>query len=213
MFTRLSSFTVDYTKESHLIIPFQEADETMEFYTSPKGIIYILAYHHLFVIADSHDSEISTFIKSHKKKIRHALFPSGERTDRWLMKREKSPSSAGRYSLLSEHDIKRIADFYTESTPFDTDEVYLSSLYPDQSEFALMKDEEGKIISALYTIKNNQCAAAVATDPDYQGKGYASRLINSLSFSYLFCEDESLIPFYEKLGFSIVREYQEERYS
>ena len=116
-------------------------------------------------------------------------------------------------TLLSHDDISQITSFYTEETPFDTDEEYLSSLSPENTEFSVMKDLDGRILSSLYTIKGRQCAVAVATREDERGRGHASRLINSLPFSYLFTEDESLIPFYEKLGFSIAREYQEERYS
>lgn len=56
MFRRLSYFTVDYTRKSHLIIPFSTPDENTRVYVSEKGIFYILAYGHLFVIADSFDS-------------------------------------------------------------------------------------------------------------------------------------------------------------
>lgn len=213
MFRRLSSFTVDYTRESHLIIPFSTPDENTRVYVSENGIFYILAYGHLFVIADSFDSEINVFIREHRREITHALFPSAVRTDRFLLKRKNTPPEGGRYTLLSHDDISQITSFYTEETPFDTDEEYLSSLSPENTEFSVMKDLDGRILSSLYTIKGRQCAVAVATREDERGRGHASRLINSLPFSYLFTEDESLIPFYEKLGFSIAREYQEERYS
>ncbi|MDD7009332.1 MAG: GNAT family N-acetyltransferase [Bullifex sp.] len=213
MFRRLSSFTVDYTRESHLIIPFSTPDENTRVYVSEKGIFYILAYGHLFVIADSFDSEINVFIREHRREITHALFPRAVRTDRFLLKRKNTPPEGGRYTLLSHDDISQITSFYTEETPFDTDEEYLSSLSPENTEFSVMKDLDGRILSSLYTIKGRQCAVAVATREAERGRGHASRLINSLPFSYLFTEDESLIPFYEKLGFSIAREYQEERYS
>ena len=68
MFKRLSSFKIDYLNESHLIIPFSEIDDNMVIYSSDKGIIYINAYNHLFVIAESFDDEILSFINKNKKE-------------------------------------------------------------------------------------------------------------------------------------------------
>lgn len=207
MFKRLSSFKIDYLNESHLIIPFSEIDDNMVIYSSDKGIIYINAYNHLFVIADSFDDEILSFINKNKKSISYAIYPSNDNPDRYLLKRKKIKNNST-YHFLSSKELEEIASFYQEKTPFDTEYEYLSGLKSSESEFAFFRDNQNNIISSLYTIKKQQLAVNIATAIEERNKGYASLLINSLPFSYIFVEDIELLAFYQHLGFEIVRSYK-----
>ncbi len=207
MFKRLSNFKINHLNESHLIIPFSEIDENMVIHSSDKGIIYINAYNNLFVIADNYDSEIEKYISLHKNKIKFAVFPANDNPTRYLLKRKESKNK-NIYHFVSNKEIEEIAHFYQEHSEFDTEFEYLSSLKPNESEFAYLRDDNGNIISALYTVKRKQLAVNIATKNSERKKGYASLLINSLPFSYIFLEDINLLPFYNHLGFEIVRSYQ-----
>ena len=179
----------------------------MVIYSSDKGIIYINAYNHLFVIADSFDDEILSFINKNKKSISYAIYPSNDNPDRYLLKRNKIKNS-NIYHFLSSKELEEIASFYQDKTPFDTEYEYLSGLKSSESEFAFVRDNQNNIISSLYTIKKQQLAVNIATSIEERNKGYASLLINSLPFSYIFVEDIELLAFYQHLGFEIVRSYK-----
>lgn len=207
MFKRLSNFKIDHLNESHLIIPFSEIDENIVIHSSDKGIIYINAYNNLFVIAEKFDSEIENYINIHKNKIKFAVFPASENPTRYLLKRKECKNN-NVYHFVSNKELEEIAQFYQEKSEFDTEFEYLSSLKSNESEFAYLRDDNGNIISSLYTVKKNQLAVNIATKKEERNKGYASLLINSLPFRYIFIEDISLLPFYNHLGFEIVRSYQ-----
>ena len=205
MFHRLSSFHVDYHNESHLIIPFLETDDSMIIHSSDKGIIYINAYNHLYVISPCFDEEIIKYINIYKPKI--AIYPCNKNPNRYLLKRNEI-KQGGVYSLLNHSELKEIATFYQEESDFDSEVEYLEALKPEESEFALFKDDKGKIISALYTVKKRELAVNIATKKEERNKGLATTLINNLPFSYIFCEEPDLLPFYEHLGFKIVNRYR-----
>ena len=208
MFKRLSDFKINHLNESHLIIPFSELDDNMVIHTSDKGIIYINAYNYLFVIADNYDNEIRKYINLNKDKIKFAIFPSSDNPTRYLLKRRKVKTNNNIYHFITDKELEEIALFYQKHSEFDAEFEYLSSLKSCESEFSYLRDENNNIISSLYTVKKNQLAVNIATKKEERNKGYASLLINSLPFSYIFLEDINLLSFYNHLGFEVVRSYQ-----
>ena len=177
----------------------------MIIHSSDKGIIYINAYNHLYVISPCFDQEIIEYINIYKPKI--AIYPYDKKPNRYLLKRNEI-KQGGVYSLLNHLELKEIATFYQEESDFDSEVEYLEALKPEESEFALFKDDKGKIISALYTVKKRELAVNIATKQEERNKGLATTLINNLPFSYIFCEEPDLLPFYEHLGFKIVNKYR-----
>ena len=59
----------------------------------------------------------------------------------------------------------------------------------------------------LFIGEKSLLLGAVVTDPASRGRGYASRLVTHLAqdaqgrAAYLFCRNDGLLPFYEKMGF------------
>lgn len=79
------------------------------------------------------------------------------------------------------------------------------------------KTEKGECVSCAMLVSVSENAAilgAVATVPEFRGKGYASALAEELTKTageravYLFCRPE-MQSFYEKIGFEICGEYAE----
>ncbi|MBR2867519.1 MAG: GNAT family N-acetyltransferase [Clostridia bacterium] len=72
---------------------------------------------------------------------------------------------------------------------------------------AIAHDELDACASALFVGEKSVLLGAVATREGAQGNGYASRLVKALADSFgdktvfLFCRNDSLLAFYEKIGF------------
>ena len=117
--------------------------------------------------------------------------------------------------IANEKDYEKLRDLWQET--FGDNKKFVDNLYEALSAtgYVLLDDDEevkscltvfdvgsyqGKVISEIY---------AVCTDADVRGKGYASRLVEFAKRKIvqagkiaLICPaKESLIPFYEKLGF------------
>ena len=71
-------------------------------------------------------------------------------------------------------------------------------------------DEPGACAFALFEGTKSVLLGAVATNPSARGKGFASELVGSLAEEksdkkvFLFCREDSLADFYEKIGFKKV---------
>ncbi len=85
---------------------------------------------------------------------------------------------------------------------------YCSKLNKGTAKLAAVADKElDTCASALFIGRKSVLLGAVATRESARGKGYASRVVSALADSfeektvYLFCRNDSLLGFYEKIGF------------
>lgn len=201
---RLSSFTLDFDKESHLILPFSTLPMTSECFKDERGSIFIRSYGYLFAVTDCLDPDLNFFKKD--PKIKHIFYPTKEISVncRFLMKKEGEADDYDKKATSEELEA-----FYMTYTPFDVDAEYIEDRIKEGEKIYTVRDEKGKIISALYTTKGHHQIVDVATRCDYTGKGYATELLKKVSNVYLFCESEELALFYSKRGFEIKRIYKE----
>lgn len=85
---------------------------------------------------------------------------------------------------------------------------YCSKLNKGTAKLAVCAEAElDACASALFIGEKSVLLGAVATRESARGKGYASKLVKALADSfedktvYLFCRNDSLLGFYEKIGF------------
>ncbi len=85
---------------------------------------------------------------------------------------------------------------------------YCSKLNKGAAKLAVCAETElNACASALFIGEKSVLLGAVATRESARGKGYASKLVKALADSfedktvYLFCRNDSLLVFYEKIGF------------
>ena len=87
---------------------------------------------------------------------------------------------------------------------------YCSRLNKGAAMLAAVENEElDACASALFIGGNSVLLGAVATRKEARGKGYASKAVKALADRfenktvYLFCRNDSLLAFYEKMGFEL----------
>ena len=85
---------------------------------------------------------------------------------------------------------------------------YCSRLNKGAAMLAAVENQElNACARALFIGKNSVLLGAVATRKEARGKGYASKAVKALADRfedkkvYLFCRNDSLLAFYEKIGF------------
>ena len=85
---------------------------------------------------------------------------------------------------------------------------YCSRLNKGAAMLAAVENQElDACASALFVGENSVLLGAVATRKEARGKGYASKAVKALADRfddktvYLFCRNDSLLAFYEKIGF------------
>lgn len=202
MLTRLSDFTVDYNKESHLILPFSSLPEKSEVYKDEKGTIFIKTYRYLFAVTD--DEDIDEDKLSHFKNVKHIIYPSTKDSGdmRYLMHKDNSTNENE-----ADIDIEELANFYSQTAFYDVDEEYLSERKAAGEYFFTYKINN-EIVSAAYTNKERHMLVNVATRCDLMNKGYATALLKKTPSLYLFSDTKELEEFYRKRGFESVRKYR-----
>ncbi len=199
---RSDSFQVDFSIESHLILPFYTLPPDAIVYREGDDV-FIRSSGYLFSVSDRDEVDAAHFIED--RSLHHIVFPSRkERTHvRYLMKRT---APAAVYTFLDRSLDNELFLFYQERTSFDVDEEYLDRRRA-QGEVFFIERKDGRIVSAAYSVKERRQTVSLATDRDMKKRGLASSLLESVSIPYLFCETERLREFYEKRGFSVVRRY------
>ena len=108
--------------------------------------------------------------------------------------------------------INECREIYREA--FGTDEDFENRLFSACADYCKELCINGKTVSMLFALPCNICKNggiipayyifAAATKKEFRGKGYMSRLINSLETDrllFLKPADAPLFKFYEKLGF------------
>lgn len=203
MIKKLSSFHVDYSKESHLILPFPSLPKDSEVLTDGEGCIFVRSYSYLFAVTDRKDADITPFLEN--LSLKHFIFPStsAEGNIRYLMHKKHGMIQG----QLNDIDVGELAAFYNETEFYDSDEEYLSERKEAGEYFFTIRDEKNRIISAAYTNKNRRMLVNLATSEKHRGKGYATHLLKNTPSVYLFAETEELRSFYGKRGFETVRKY------
>ncbi|MCR5731442.1 MAG: hypothetical protein K6G51_00660 [Sphaerochaetaceae bacterium] len=197
----ISDFKVDFSKESHLILPFYTLPESAKVFREGASI-FVIFNSFLYAISDEKEVDISSFIDD--MDIKHFIYPSSvNRERRYLMKREKAE---GTLSFLDSNLSEKLSEFYEEKTPFSVDKEYLDKRRDYGELFFVCKMEE-KITSAAYTVKGNRQIVSLATDRAFKNQNLASSILNEISTPYLFCLTEELRTFYEKRGYKVVRIY------
>ncbi len=201
---RLSSFTIDFDKESHLILPFSKLPNNSECYKDERGSIFICSYGYLFAVTEQNDPDIAFFSKN--QRIRHIFYPTKEISKgcRFLMKKNGQGLHSDGTATSDE-----LEQFYTSYTPFDVDAEYIEDRIREGEKIYTVRGDDNSIISALYTTKRHHQIVDVATRCDFTSKGYATELLKKVSNVYLFCESEELVEFYSKRGFELRRIYKE----
>lgn len=199
---RTDSFKVDFSKESHLILPFYTLPEDAVVLLEGDDI-FIITNGYLFAVSDSEEVDISHF--STDISIRHLVFPSIKHSGvkRYLMKKDTREDS---YSFLDTGLSEKLHDFYQDETPFDLDREYVERRR-DQGELFFTVNRNDRILSAAYTVKGKRQIVSLATDRREKKKGLATLLLQNTEIDYLFCEGERLRHFYEKRGYRVVRTY------
>lgn len=199
---RLSSFAIDYSRESQLILPFCILPQDAEVFEDEEGSVFIRTCSYLFVVSDSFPSDLRLFEED--LRLRHFLYPVKEEEEgvRYLMKKR---SGSCRPSTVS---LRKIAHFYEHSDFPDSDYEYLLERKREGEVFFTECDEDGSIITAAYTTKHRHTLVNLTTREDMRGKGHASALLKNTPPLYLFCETPQLRDFYSKRGFETVRMYK-----
>ena len=98
---------------------------------------------------------------------------------------------------------------------FSDDGVFAKKLFEECSDNIEYIEENGEIVCYLFLLpcviegKNAKYIFAVATKKEYEGKGYMSRLLKRViekeEILFLRPVNESLIAFYERFGFKLVK--------
>jgi|GEM_PF-6419553 len=199
---RIDSFQVDFSRESHLILPF---------YTLPEDAIvlcegddvFIITGDYLFAVSDRDQVDVSSFLAD--RSIHHLLFPSGKERGkrRFLMKKETAEDV---YTFLDSGLSDELAHFYQERTPFDIDREYLE-LRRDQGEVFFTVRKEDRIVSAAYTVKGRRQIVSLSTDSRLRNTGLGTLLLKNSGIEHLFCEGERLRRFYSERGYRTARTY------
>lgn len=204
MLRRLSGFHVDYSKESHLILPFPTLPKGSEAYEDGEGSIFIISYSYLFAVTDKKHIDIEPFLSD--IRLKHFIFPSEEPEGsiRYLMHKKQGILTGNPEAA----DTAALADFYDKTEFYDSDEEYLAERKEAGEYFFTVKDKDGSILAAAYTNKDRRVLVNVATREDMRGKGYATALLKNTPSVYLFAETDRLRDFYQKRGFETVRRYR-----
>lgn len=199
---RLSSFIVDYSQESQLLLPFSTLPQDAEVYEDDKGSIYIRTCSYLFIVSERTDFSLEPFLSDYR--IRHFLYPVAEEEDgiRYLMRKKSGKCKPSTLPL------REIARFYEHSDFPDSDYEYLLERKKEGEAFFTECDERGNIITAAYTTKHRHTLVNLTTREDMRGKGHASALLKNTPPLYLFCETPQLRDFYSRRGFETVRMYK-----
>ena len=202
MLKMLSDFTVDYNKESHLILPFSSLPTGSEVFIDEEGTIFVKSFSYLFAITEQKDANITPFLRD--LKLKHIIYPSTKDKGevRYLMKKED-----GIFLPDENINLKELASFYDETEFYDSDKRFLKERKDAKEAFFTIRDQHGAILSAAYTNKGRRTLVNLATKRSDRGKGYASALLKRCANLYLFAESNTLKNFYEKRGFKTVREY------
>jgi len=169
---RLSSFNVDFNKESHLILPFSHLSKESEIFQDEQGNCFIKTYGYLFAVSDRLEVDISYFLSM--EKLKHFLFPVKEVSEdcRFLLYKKGGDGIEDNLATSSELD-----EFYFRHTPFDVDEEYIEERIKQGEAIYTIRDEKEKILSACYTTKGRRQLVDVATNTEFQKKGYATLLV------------------------------------
>lgn len=127
--------------------------------------------------------------------------------------RYKGVSSPADPCVLWDYDKKEVFDLLC-TCGFEMGDYgsfladYCSKLNKGTAKLAVCAENElDACASALFIGKKSVLLGAVATREAARGRGYASKLVKALADSfgdktvYLFCRNDSLLAFYEKIGF------------
>ena len=194
-------FKVDFSCESHLILPFFNLPEGAKVLRENDSY-FIIYESYLYVVSDEREVDISSF--ENDRNIKHITYPSsGNINRRYLMKREREGETL---NFLSPNLSDELSEFYENKTQFHADKELLENRRDMGEEFFISR-KDNKIVSASYSTKGNRQLVSLATDKDFRNQNFASDLLAKINVPYLFCTEEWLRCFYEKRGYKVVRIY------
>ena len=117
------------------------------------------------------------------------------------------PEIRTEYDLRAIHTLLCAAQFPAGSFPAFAADIGARLRHGTASYAVLADTQLNACAFRLFIGEKSLLLGAVVTDPAARGRGYASRLVTQLAqdaqgrAAYLFCRNDGLLPFYERMGF------------